>query len=126
MDSQDDDFFTSSFTQSISLQTCNSLNESLENNEKSDSLNYLSSDADEKILVSTLAAVSENKAGSNKSSQKRMASWTKKFFDTYRLEKKRKCNILVSSSKGKIKCSHSFNIQTATSNLASHLHTVHQ
>ncbi|CAG8614479.1 38543_t:CDS:10, partial [Gigaspora margarita] len=70
------------------------LNKSLENNEKSDSLDYLSSDANEEILVSTLAAVSENKA--------------------------------VSSSKRKIKCGHSFNIQTATSNLASHLHTVHQ
>ncbi|CAG8599957.1 22021_t:CDS:2, partial [Gigaspora rosea] len=78
MDSQDDDSFTFSFTQSNSLQTCNSLNEK----------------ADEEILVSTLAAVSENKA--------------------------------VSSSKGKIKCGHSFNIQTATSNLASRLRTVHQ
>ncbi|CAG8827049.1 20656_t:CDS:1, partial [Gigaspora margarita] len=86
------------------------LNKSLENDEKFDSLDYSSSDANEEILVSTLATISKNKAGSNKSSRKRIPSWTKKFFDTYRLEKKRKYNILVSSSKEKIKCGHSFNI----------------
>ncbi|CAG8799583.1 9464_t:CDS:1, partial [Dentiscutata erythropus] len=65
--SQDDDFFISSFAQSNLPQTCNNLNERLEDNEQSDSLDYLSSEAEEEVSVSTSASVSENKLVSNKS-----------------------------------------------------------
>ncbi|CAG8670125.1 2211_t:CDS:2, partial [Dentiscutata erythropus] len=94
--SQDDKFFIYFFAQSNSPRTCNDLNEELED-EQSDSLDYLSLKAEEKVSVSISASVSENKLVSNKSGQKRIPSWTKKFFDTFRLEKKRKYNVLFSS-----------------------------
>ncbi|CAG8705648.1 21136_t:CDS:1, partial [Gigaspora margarita] len=111
--SQNDDFISFSLP-NLSPQHDN-FNEDLDSGETSDSLDNLSSEEESTNSAST------TKFQNNKFNQKRPPSWTKPFFDTYRLEKKRKCNVLISTKQGKIKCSHPFNLKTRTGNLASHL-----
>ncbi|CAG8533209.1 4868_t:CDS:2 [Racocetra fulgida] len=76
--------------------------------EKSDDLDE-SSEAEKKISSATTR---KNEQPLNKSSRKRLPSWTNRYFDTFRLEKKRKCNVLINTKEGKSKCGHSFELQT--------------
>ncbi|CAG8551205.1 5773_t:CDS:1, partial [Dentiscutata heterogama] len=90
-DSQDDEFFMSSFSSNSSqmygdLYDTNLYNEDLESGEKSDDLDE-SSEAEKEISSATTC---KNEQPLNKSSRKRLPSWTNRYFDTFRLEKKRK------------------------------------
>ncbi|CAG8824859.1 28499_t:CDS:2, partial [Gigaspora margarita] len=72
-----------------SLLQHDNFNENLDSGDVFDSLDNLSSKEESTNSAST--TIFQN----NKSNQKRPLSWTNPFFNTYRLEKKRKCNVLI-------------------------------